>query len=95
MGSTGLDSWVKTSFDKLRLCNTILEAHSRQTLEAALGINVKAWESDHNYNELEGFPFLGDVLYFDNEWWADLYNEDEFGPPHFRDLVAVALFCLA
>jgi len=68
MGSTGLDSWVETSFDKLRLCNTILEAHGRQTLEAALGIDVKAWESDHDYDELEGFPFSRDVLYFDNEW---------------------------
>jgi hypothetical protein len=54
MGGTGLESWVETSFDKLRLCNTILEAHGRQTLEAALGIDVKAWESDHNYDELEG-----------------------------------------
>ena len=95
MSGTGLDSWVETSFDKLRLCNTILEAHGRQTLEAALGINVKAWESDHNYDELEGFPFSGDVLYFDNEWWADSDDSDEFGPPHFRDLVALALFPLA
>jgi hypothetical protein len=42
MGGTGLDSWVETSFDKLRLCNTILKAHGRQTLEAALEIDVKA-----------------------------------------------------
>jgi Heterokaryon incompatibility protein (HET)/SET domain len=95
MGGTGLDSWVETSFDKLRLCNTILEAHGRQTLEAALGIDVKAWESDHNYDELEGFPFSGDVLYFGNEWWANSDDEGEFGPPHFRDLVAVALSRLA
>ncbi|KAH9211167.1 hypothetical protein DL95DRAFT_465154 [Leptodontidium sp. 2 PMI_412] len=95
MSGTGLDSWVETSFDTLRLCNTIWEAHSRQTLKAALGIDVKAWESYHNYDELEGFPFSGDVLYFDNEWWADSDDEDEFGPPHFRDLVAVALLRLA
>ncbi|MCJ1386334.1 hypothetical protein MMC17_009460 [Xylographa soralifera] len=88
MDGTGLDSWVEISFDKLRLCNTILEAHGRQTLEAALGIDVKAWESDYDYNELEGFPFSGDVLYFDNEWWADSDDEDEFGPPYFRDLVS-------
>jgi hypothetical protein len=42
IGGTGLDSWVKTLFDKLCLCNTILEAHGRQTLEAALRIDVKA-----------------------------------------------------
>jgi hypothetical protein len=48
--------------------NTILEAHGRQTLEAALGIDVEAWKSDYNNNELEDFPFSGDVLYFDNEW---------------------------
>jgi hypothetical protein len=94
MSGTGLDSWVETSFDRLRLCNTILEAHSRQTLEAALGIDVKAWESDYNYDKLEGFPFLGNVLYFDNKWWADSDDEDEFGPLHFHDLVAVALFRL-
>jgi hypothetical protein len=67
MGGISLDSWVKTSFNKLRLCNTILEAYGKQTLEVALGIDVKAWESDHDYNELEGFPFSKDVLYFDNE----------------------------
>ncbi|KAL5379234.1 hypothetical protein PMIN02_010995 [Paraphaeosphaeria minitans] len=94
MSGTGLDSWVETSFDNLRLCNTILEAHGRQTLEAALGIDVKAWESDHDYDELEGLPLSGDVLYFDNEWWADSDDEDEFGPSHFRDLVAMALFHL-
>lgn len=94
MSGTGLDSWVETSFDNLRLCNTILEAHGRQTLEVALGIDVKAWESDHNYNELDGLPLSRDVLYFDNEWWADSDNEDEFRPSHFRDLVAMALFHL-
>jgi hypothetical protein len=82
-------------FDKLCLYNIILEAYSRQILEVALGIDVKAWESNYNYDELEGFPFLGDVLYFDNEWWADLDDEDEFGPPYLCDLVFVALFCLA
>ena len=86
MSGTGLDSWVETSFDNLRLCNTILEAHGRQTLEAALGIDVKAWKSDHSNDELEDFPFSGDVLYFDNEWWADSDDEDKFGPPHFRHL---------
>jgi len=94
MSGTGLDSWVETSFDNLRLCNTILEAHGRQTLEAALGIDVKAWESDHDYDELEGLPLSRDVLYFDNEWWADSDDEDGFGPSHFRDLVAIALFYL-
>jgi len=68
MSGTGLDSWVETSFDSLRRCYIILEAHGRQTLEAALGIDVEAWKSDYNNNELEDFPFLGDVLYFDNEW---------------------------
>jgi hypothetical protein len=42
MGGIGLDSWVKTSFNKLCFCNIILEAYSRQILEAALGIDVKA-----------------------------------------------------
>jgi hypothetical protein len=42
------------------------------------------------YDELEDFPFSNDVLYLDNEWWADSDNE-EFGPSHFRDLVALAL----
>jgi hypothetical protein len=56
-----------------------------------LGINVKAWESDYNYNELKDFPFLSDILYFDNEWWAKEDAEEEFGPLHFRDLVALAL----
>lgn len=88
MSGTGLESWVKTSFDNLRLCNTILKAHGRRTLEAALEIDVKAWELDHDYDELEGLPLSGDVLYFDNEWWADSDNEDEFGPSHFRDLIA-------
>jgi hypothetical protein len=72
-----------------------LEAHSRRTLEAALEINIKAWESNYNYNELEGFPFLGDILYFDNKWWADSDNKDEFGPLHFYNLITVALFRLA
>jgi hypothetical protein len=67
MSGIGLDSWVKTSFNKLCLCNTILKAHDKQTLEVTLGINVKAWESDYNYDELKGFPFLKDVLYFNNE----------------------------
>jgi hypothetical protein len=56
-----------------------------------LGIDVRAWESDHNYDELEDFPFSSDVLYFDNEWWADSDDDEEFGPLHFRDLVALAL----
>jgi hypothetical protein len=94
MSGTGLDSWVETSFDSLRRCGTILEAHGRRTLEAALGIDVRAWESDHNYYELEDFPFSGDVLYFNNEWWADSDDEEEFGPPYFRDLVALALYRL-
>ena len=67
MSGTGLDSWVETSFDSLRRCYTILEAYGRQTLEAALGIDVEAWKSDHNNDELEDFPFSEDVLYFDNE----------------------------
>ncbi|KAI8623900.1 heterokaryon incompatibility protein-domain-containing protein [Xylariaceae sp. FL1651] len=95
MNGKGLDSWVETSFDELRLCNAILEAHGRQTLEAALGTDVEAWESDHNYDELEGFPFRRDVLYFNNEWFADSDDSDEFGPPRFRDLVTVALSHLA
>ena len=90
MSNMGLNSWVESSFDNLRRCGTILEAHGRQTLEAALGIDVRAWESDHNYDELEGFPFSSDVLYFDNEWWADSDDDEEFGPPRFRDLVTLA-----
>ena len=31
---------------------------------------------------------------FDNEWWAVSDYEDEFGPPHFRDLIAMALLRL-
>ncbi|KAJ8123774.1 hypothetical protein ONZ43_g350 [Nemania bipapillata] len=94
---TGLDSWVETLFDKLRLCNKILETHGRQTLEAALGIDVKAWESDHKYEELEGFPFSEDAVYFSNKWWTgpDADDEDEVGTPSFRDVVALALFRLA
>ncbi|KAI1739551.1 heterokaryon incompatibility protein-domain-containing protein [Xylaria scruposa] len=97
MSGTGLCSWVDTLFDKLRLCNTILETHGKQTLEAALGIDVKAWKSNHKYEELEGFPFSEDALYFDNEWLADsdADNEDEVGPPRFRDVVALTLFRLA
>jgi hypothetical protein len=91
MSKMDLNSWVENSFDNLRRCGTILEAHGRPTLEAALGIDVRAWESDNNYDELEDFPFSSDVLYFDNEWWADSDDEEEFGPPHFRDLVALAL----
>lgn len=93
MSSTGLNSWVEETLDKLRCCGTILAAHDKRTLEAALGIDVRAWESDHDYDELEDF-FSSDVLYFDNEWWADSDDEDEFGPPHFRDLVAMALLRL-
>jgi hypothetical protein len=52
---------------------------------------MRAWESNHNYNELEDFPFSSDVLYFDNEWWADSDNNEEFGPPHFRNHVALGL----
>ena len=91
MSNMGLNSWVENSFDNLRRCGTILEAHGRRTLEAALGIDVRAWESDHDYDGLEDFPFSSDVLYFDNEWWADSDDDEEFGPPHFRDLVAMAL----
>lgn len=54
--------YCKTSFDKLCLCNTILEAHSRPTLEAALGIGVKAWKSNYDYDKLEGFLFLRNVF---------------------------------
>ncbi|KAI0551613.1 heterokaryon incompatibility protein-domain-containing protein [Xylaria curta] len=96
MSGTGLCSWVETLFDKLRLCNTILETHGRQTLEAALGIDVKAWESNHNYEELEDFPFSEDALYFDNEWCANSDADDEeVGPPRFLDFVALTLFRLA
>ncbi|KAI0115498.1 heterokaryon incompatibility protein-domain-containing protein [Nemania sp. FL0031] len=97
MSGTGLVSWVETLFDKLRLCNTIRDTYDRQTLEAALGIDVKAWESDHSYEELEDFPFSEDVLYFDNDWSADsdTDDEDDVGTPHFRDVVALALFRLA
>jgi hypothetical protein len=75
----------------IRRYGTILEAHGRRTLEAALGIDVRAWESNYNYDELEDFPFSSDVLYFDNEWWANSDNDEEFGPLPFRDLVALAL----
>jgi hypothetical protein len=46
MSNMGLNSWVENSSDNLRRCGTILEAHGRRTLEAALGIDVRAWESD-------------------------------------------------
>jgi hypothetical protein len=91
MSNTVLNSWAENSFDNLRRWGTILKAHGRQTLEAALGIDVKAWGSDHNYDELEDFPFSSDVLYFGNEWWADSDDDKEFGSPYFRDLVALAL----
>ena len=68
MSDMGLNSWVESSFNNLRRYGIILEAHGRRILEAALGIDVKAWESDYNYDGLEDFPFLSDVLYFDNEW---------------------------
>ena len=67
MSDMGLNSWVESSFNNLRRYGIILEAHGRRILEAALGIDVKAWESDHDYDELEGFPFSGDILYFDNK----------------------------
>ena len=81
MSNMDLNSWVGNSFDNLRRCGTILEAHGRPTLEAALGIDVGVWESDRNFYELKDFPFSSDVLYFDNEWWADSDDEEEFGPP--------------
>ena len=56
MSGTGLAPWVETNFDSLRLCNTIFEAHSNQTLEAALGIDVKVCGSNHDYDKLEGLP---------------------------------------
>jgi hypothetical protein len=40
--------------------------------------------------QLEDFPFSSDVLYVNNEWWADS-DDEQFGPSHFRDLVALAL----
>ncbi len=80
ISSTGLDSQVETLFNKLCLYNIILEAYGRQTLEVALGINIKVQESDYNYNKLEGFSFLGDVLYFNNKQQADLDNKDKFRP---------------
>jgi hypothetical protein len=91
MSSIGLNSWVESSFDNLRHCGSILEAYGRRILEVALGIDVRAWESDYDYGELEDFPFSSDILYFDNEWWANSDNDEEFGPPHFRDLVTMAL----
>ena len=42
MSNIGLNSWVENSFDNLRRRDTILEAHGRRTLEAALGIDVRA-----------------------------------------------------
>ena len=67
MSNISLNSWVKTLFNNLYLYNTILEAYNKQILEVALGINVKAWEFNYNYNELEGLPLLRDILYFNNE----------------------------
>ena len=94
MSSTGLNSSVENSFDEFRRCDTILESHGRRTLEAALGVDVSAWrESDHGDDKLEDF-FSRDVLFFDDEWWADSDDDSEFGPPHFRDLVALALLRL-
>jgi hypothetical protein len=43
MSGIGLNSWVENSFDEFRYCDTILEAHDRRTLEAALGVDVSAW----------------------------------------------------
>ncbi len=94
IGSTGLDSQVETLFNKLRLYNIILEAYDRQILEVALGININIQESNYNYNELEGFPFLGDVLYFNNKQQADLDNKDKFRPLYFHDLIIIVLFRL-
>lgn len=67
MSGTGLDLRAEISFRKLRFCNTTLEAYGRQTLEAALRIDVKTWEIDYNYAELEALPFSGDILYFDKD----------------------------
>ena len=94
MSNMGLNSWVENSFNNLRRCGIFLKAHGRRTLEAALGIDVRAWESDHSYDELEDFPFSSDVLYFNNEWWADSNDDKEFRPPYFRDLIALALYRL-
>jgi hypothetical protein len=88
-------SRVENSFDEFRRCDTILEAHGRRTLEAALGVDVSAWrESNHDDDELEDFFFSRDVLFFDDERWADSDDDSEFGPPHFRDLMALALLRL-
>jgi hypothetical protein len=43
MSDIGLNSWVENSFDEFRRCNTILEAHGRRTLEAALGVDVSVF----------------------------------------------------
>lgn len=64
MNNMDLNSWVENSFDNLRNCYTILGAHGRQILEATLGVDVRAWESEHNYDELEDFSFSGDILLF-------------------------------
>ncbi|KAI1144792.1 heterokaryon incompatibility protein-domain-containing protein [Nemania diffusa] len=96
MSGTGQHSCVDFMFGRLRLSSTILETYGRQTLEAALGHDVKTWESDHNYEELEDFHFSKDVLYFDNEWQPDSDADDEEeGIPRFRDVMAAALFGLA
>jgi len=92
MTGTGLESWVENSFDEFRRCETILEAYGREMLEAALGVDVRTWKSEHDLEELDYVPFSRDVLFFDNEALADSDDEDGgFGPPHFRNLVAMAL----
>ena len=35
-----------------------------------------------------------EMSFFDDEWWADSDDDSEFGPRHFRDLVALALLRL-
>ena len=43
MSNIGLNSWVENSFDEFRRCDTILEAHGRRTLEAALGFKLRGF----------------------------------------------------
>lgn len=59
-------SYTDLSFNSLRCCGIIVEAEAsgRRTLEADLGVDVRAWESNCTYKELDDFSLLKRCLIF-------------------------------
>ena len=90
--NTGLNSWVKSLFNNLYYYSIILEAYNRRILEVALGINVRVQEFYYNYNNLEDFIFLSNVLYFNNKQQANSNNNKESRLLYFRGLITIVLY---